>query len=351
MELLEQPQAAGVPGGGALAAPAAAAVGSSASAVRGPTRRGPAAWLRHAILRAQAVAEDKPSMEVLGEYEDEADDASDDEPGAAEPADSASFSTLPEHLLEKIFGHLRGSNRKHHFAMWVLSTGGPALVTRAGGARPPAPAPVRRDCCWPHTSRRKLAQSRASYAISMPQLVAALSPSVPLCHRLHCESSPDLPSLPAVLRPCRCGVNRQWRRLGQAMFFSRPWEVAHLICHPTQLFCLVSCTWPSWTAHACAVADWHNGCWFRQCTAQRASACPPAHPAPPAAPRPSAEPAQRHRLPVRPAEVLCAEGARPRWQALHIPHRQGRLAAAALPIPHGSQAREVFRQYLSCVGI
>jgi hypothetical protein len=24
------------------------------------------------------------------------------------------------------------------------------------------------------------------------------------------------------------------------MFFSRPWEVAHLICHPTQLFCLVS---------------------------------------------------------------------------------------------------------------
>ena len=23
------------------------------------------------------------------------------------------------------------------------------------------------------------------------------------------------------------------------MFFSRPWEVAHLICHPTQLFCLV----------------------------------------------------------------------------------------------------------------
>ncbi|KAL4439179.1 hypothetical protein ABPG77_004081 [Micractinium sp. CCAP 211/92] len=152
MEVLEQPQAVGGPGAGVPAGPAAAAGGSSASALAAPTRRGPAAWLRHTILRAQAVAEDKPLAEALGEYEDEADDASYDEPGAAEPADLASFITLPEHLLEKIFGHLRGSNRKHHFAI--------------------------------------------------------------------------------------CGVNRQWRRLGQAMFFSRPWEVAHLICHPTQLFCL-----------------------------------------------------------------------------------------------------------------
>ncbi|KAL4428496.1 hypothetical protein ABPG75_002585 [Micractinium tetrahymenae] len=152
MEVLEQPQAAGALGAGGPAALPAAAAASGASAVAAPTRRGPAAWLRHAILRAQAVAEDKPSMEAPGEYEDEADDASDDEAGAAEPADSPGFNSLPEHLLEKIFGQLRGSNRKHHFAI--------------------------------------------------------------------------------------CGVNQQWRRLGQAMFFARPWEVAHLICHPTQLFCL-----------------------------------------------------------------------------------------------------------------
>lgn len=35
-----------------------------------------------------------------------------------------------------------------------------------------------------------------------------------------------------------CGVNTTWRRLGQAMFFSQPWQALHLICHPTQLFCL-----------------------------------------------------------------------------------------------------------------
>ena len=37
-----------------------------------------------------------------------------------------------------------------------------------------------------------------------------------------------------------CGVNRTWRRLGQSLFFTQPWQVPHLICHPTQLFCLVS---------------------------------------------------------------------------------------------------------------
>ena len=35
-----------------------------------------------------------------------------------------------------------------------------------------------------------------------------------------------------------CGVNRTWRWLGRALFFSAPWQVPHLICHPSQLFCL-----------------------------------------------------------------------------------------------------------------
>ncbi|EFN55415.1 hypothetical protein CHLNCDRAFT_58003 [Chlorella variabilis] len=113
-------------------------------------RAGPAAWLRRALRGAQAVAEERPVAQAPDD-DDEVDDASYDG-GAAEPLDDFSFGSLPEHLLEKVFSHLRGTNRRHHFAI--------------------------------------------------------------------------------------CGVNRQWRRLGQAMFFSRPWEVAHLICHPTQLFCL-----------------------------------------------------------------------------------------------------------------
>lgn len=110
-------------------------------------RRSPTAWLRRVLRGAQAVAGERPLTSVQGEAYD---DASDD--GGSEDEECASFGSLPEHLLEKVFSHLRGANRKHHFAI--------------------------------------------------------------------------------------CGVNRQWRRLGQAMFFSRPWEVAHLICHPTQLFCL-----------------------------------------------------------------------------------------------------------------
>lgn len=34
------------------------------------------------------------------------------------------------------------------------------------------------------------------------------------------------------------GVSRAWRRLGNKMFFSSPWDNPHLICHPNQLFCL-----------------------------------------------------------------------------------------------------------------
>ena len=34
-------------------------------------------------------------------------------------------------------------------------------------------------------------------------------------------------------------MSQAWRTLGQSMFFSKPWEVPHLICHPSQLFCLV----------------------------------------------------------------------------------------------------------------
>lgn len=95
-----------------------AAAGDSGVAASPTARRGPAAWLRHAILRNQAVAEDRPSADVRGEYEDEAeDDASDDAASSADLADCASFGSLPEHLLEKIFGHLRNSNRKHHFAL------------------------------------------------------------------------------------------------------------------------------------------------------------------------------------------------------------------------------------------
>lgn len=174
-------------------------------------------------------------MEALGEYEDEADDASDDEPGAAEPADAASFSTLPEHLLEKIFGHLRGSNRKHHFAMWVLHVAGPALGGRgegSGSRRPLACGAAAAGhththaSCW-HNSCLHPAKVSSPYPTLRSRYPPALNAPINQCP---CCSVPVC---------CSCGVNRQWRRLGQAMFFSRPWEVAHLICHPTQLFCLV----------------------------------------------------------------------------------------------------------------
>ncbi|KAI3428445.1 hypothetical protein D9Q98_007272 [Chlorella vulgaris] len=114
-------------------------------------RSGPAAWLRRALRGAQAVSEERPTAHSPDDDENFADDAS-SIGGTEALLHDCSFGSLPEHLLEKVFSHLRGTNRKHHFAI--------------------------------------------------------------------------------------CGVNRQWRRLGQGMFFSRPWEVAHLICHPTQLFCL-----------------------------------------------------------------------------------------------------------------
>lgn len=37
----------------------------------------------------------------------------------------------------------------------------------------------------------------------------------------------------------RSGVCRSWRQLGRRLFFASPWSEARLICHPSQLFCLV----------------------------------------------------------------------------------------------------------------
>lgn len=75
-------------------------------------RRSPTAWLRRVLRGAQAVAGERPLTSVQGEAYD---DASDD--GGSEDEECASFGSLPEHLLEKVFSHLRGANRKHHFAM------------------------------------------------------------------------------------------------------------------------------------------------------------------------------------------------------------------------------------------
>ncbi len=211
MEVLEQPQAVGGPGAGVPAGPAAAAGGSSASALAAPTRRGPAAWLRHTILRAQAVAEDKPLAEALGEYEDEADDASDDEPGAAEPADLASFITLPEHLLEKIFGHLRGSNRKHHFAMWVLRAAGAGHgngVSSSGcleadsssrAARPLLSSHRARASCWQPLPR--LPPSRVSCPPPCPPTCPPTTRSPALCtaHVHTCRPAACMPVLSAAV--------------------------------------------------------------------------------------------------------------------------------------------------------
>ncbi|KAL6771525.1 hypothetical protein ACKKBG_A26720 [Auxenochlorella protothecoides x Auxenochlorella symbiontica] len=33
-----------------------------------------------------------------------------------------------------------------------------------------------------------------------------------------------------------CGVCRSWRRVGQQIFFARPWDCASVLCHPSQLF-------------------------------------------------------------------------------------------------------------------
>lgn len=75
----------------------------------------PVAWLRRALRGAQAVAEERPKA-VAPEDDDEVDDASYDG-SPIDAADACSFGNLPEHLLERVFSHLRGSNRKHHFAM------------------------------------------------------------------------------------------------------------------------------------------------------------------------------------------------------------------------------------------
>lgn len=92
--------------------------GPSSSATPVTARRGSAAWLRQAMRRGQAVAEERPDTADAAELDGgEPDDASDDCGASTELDAAASFGSLPEHLLEKIFGHLRCANRKHHFAM------------------------------------------------------------------------------------------------------------------------------------------------------------------------------------------------------------------------------------------
>lgn len=97
---------------GAAAAAAAAAVLRGSPSAAAKRRQGPGAWLRRVLRPNMAVAEEQPGEEEAGAA---ADDASDD--GGQDLAECASFGSLPEHLLEKIFLHLRGANRKHHFAM------------------------------------------------------------------------------------------------------------------------------------------------------------------------------------------------------------------------------------------
>ena len=82
---------------------------------------GPTAWLRRVLRGAQAVAEERSSPsagrgeDVDFDEEEEAEATSED---GGYPADvAASFGSLPEHLLERVFSHLRGANRRHHFAM------------------------------------------------------------------------------------------------------------------------------------------------------------------------------------------------------------------------------------------
>lgn len=106
-------EAAVVPcaGAGEPAGSSGAALGDAAARAR---RRLPTAWLRRLVKGAQAVAEERRDDRAAGAGPDD-DDASDD--GGAELESCASFGSLPEHLLEKVFLHLRGANRRHHFAM------------------------------------------------------------------------------------------------------------------------------------------------------------------------------------------------------------------------------------------
>jgi hypothetical protein len=103
------PAAGGSPAG--PADPAASTQPDAACRRRG----GPAAWLRRALRGAQAVAEEKPTNHALDD-DDEGDDISFDG-GPADTPHDCSFGSLPEHLLEKVFSNLRGTNRKNHFAM------------------------------------------------------------------------------------------------------------------------------------------------------------------------------------------------------------------------------------------
>ena len=98
---------------GGLAAPPAAQGSSGAPPSAPPAgRRSPTAWLRRVLRGAQAVAEERSPAHAQDEGDD---DASED--GGGEGEECASFGSLPEHLLEKVFSHLRVANRKHHFAM------------------------------------------------------------------------------------------------------------------------------------------------------------------------------------------------------------------------------------------
>lgn len=106
------------PGAPAQALGSGAAAGAAAGSSGGPLppanagRRSPTAWLRRVLRGAQAVAGERALTSAQGEADD---DVSDD--GDSESEECASFGSLPEHLLEKVFSHLRGANRKHHFAM------------------------------------------------------------------------------------------------------------------------------------------------------------------------------------------------------------------------------------------
>lgn len=108
----EQPAA---PSSSAAAPPPAPAAAGDSPACSLRSRRSPAAWLRRVLRGAQAVAEDRPGQqgaEGAAEDDDASDAGADDE-----HCECTGFGSLPEHLLERILSHLRGANRKHHFAV------------------------------------------------------------------------------------------------------------------------------------------------------------------------------------------------------------------------------------------
>jgi hypothetical protein len=106
-------------GGGSSGAGGAASGGAVACGRRAAS--GPTAWLRRVLRGAQAVAEERSSDNAGrgddADYDEEEEAEAASEVGAYAADVAASFGSLPEHLLERVFSHLRGANRRHHFAM------------------------------------------------------------------------------------------------------------------------------------------------------------------------------------------------------------------------------------------